>query len=116
MGTRDDASLSAQERAALAHLEAAAAADDPQLAAWLRGPGRLHLLSLLPKPPGWMRNRWLGGPIAVLGLALIILSISAGWVIGILGAAVATIGLWLLVEAVRLRWISSTKSSPDDLT
>ena len=112
MGTRDDASLSAQERAALAHLEAAAAADDPQLAAWLRGPGRLHLLASLPKLPAWMRNRWWGGPIALLGLVLVVLSMSTGWILGIFGAGLATVGLWLLVEAVRLRWIA-TRDTPE---
>jgi hypothetical protein len=116
MGTRDDASLTAQERAALAHLEAAAAADDPQLAAWLRGPGGLRLLKLLPKVPAWIRNRWWGGPIVVLGLALIVLSMSAGWLVGLVGAVMATVGLWLLAEAIRLRWLSSANTAPDDLT
>ena len=111
MSTRDDASLTAQERAALAHLEAAAAADDPQLAAWLRGPGGLHLLSRLPTPPAWMRNRWWGGPIALVGLVLVVLGVSAGFAVGLVGMVLAAAGLWLLAEAARRRWFAD-RSSP----
>jgi hypothetical protein len=62
-----------------------------------------------------MRNRWWGGPIALLGLALMVLSMSAGWVLGIVGAGLTTVGLWLLVHAVRLRWIA-TRKPPDNPT
>ena len=62
-----------------------------------------------------MRNRWWGGPIALLGLVLVVLSMSTGWVLGIVGAGLATLGLWLVVEAIRRRWMA-TRKSPDSLT
>ena len=72
MSTRDDASLTAKERAALASLEAMAAAEDPQLASRLRGSRRLRLFTGMPAIPSWLRSTWWGVPALVVGLVLII--------------------------------------------
>lgn len=103
MSTRDDARLTAQERAALSTLEAFATADDPQLAARLRGPIRWTLAvawrRLVPfarrgRPPAWVLSMWFGIPLAVLGLGLAVVSMSVGWGLGVCGALLAGAGLW----------------------
>jgi hypothetical protein len=106
MSTRDDASLTARERAALASLEAMAAAEDPQLARRLRGSSRLGWLPALPPMPAWCRRSWWGGPVALLGLVVMVLSVSAGLWLGIAGAALTTAGLRMLIGAIELRWVS----------
>jgi len=107
MGTRDEARLTAQERAALSSLEALATADDPQLAARLRGPGRwrvaVHLDRLRPlsrwaRVPAWAISLWFAVPAVVLGLALAVLSMSVGWGLGACGALLAAGGLGSLVR------------------
>ena len=112
MSTRDDARLSPQERAALASLEAAAVADDPQLAARLKGSNR-RLRSLLPIPPAFLlgkwrsllRHGWWGGPVAVVGIVMILLGLPFGMPLSLVGVAAACIGLRLVAQAVddRLR-------------
>jgi hypothetical protein len=100
MSTRDDARLTAEERAALSNLEALAAADDPQLAARLRGPGcwaplvHLHVLrARLARVPRWAHSVWAGVTATVVGLALVVVSLGIGWELGVFGAVMAVAGL-----------------------
>jgi hypothetical protein len=111
MSTRDDASLTAKERAALASLEATAAAEDPQLASRLRGSRGLRLFTHLPAVPAWLRSTWWGVPALVVGLALMILSLSVSVELGIAGAVLAAAGLWLVVGMVNRRWLTRSKST-----
>ena len=104
MSTRDDASLTARERAALASLAAVAAAEDPQLARRLRGASRRRAVPQLLRIPGWMRSRWLAGPLVVVGLALVVVGLSVTVVLGVAGAAIAACGLWLTARAIQSRW------------
>jgi hypothetical protein len=104
MSTRDDASLTARERAALASLEALAAAEDPQLAHRLRGSGRIHLSWRVPRVPDRFRTAWWGGPVVLVGLALMVLSLGTTLVLGVAGAGLATFGLWLVVVAIAPAW------------
>jgi hypothetical protein len=104
MSTRDDARLTDQERAALSNLEASATADDPQLSARLRGPGRWKLAVRLHALPEWVRSVWLAVPAVIVGLVLLVASLSVGLGVGIVGAGVATAGLWSLVTAAQRRW------------
>ncbi|HEX6395233.1 MAG TPA: DUF3040 domain-containing protein [Acidimicrobiales bacterium] len=104
MSTRDDARLTAQERAALSNLEALAAADDPQLAARLRGPNHWIPLLRLPAIPGWIHSLWLAAPAVVVGLVLTVVGLSVGLVVGVVGACLAAAGLWSLVAAAERRW------------
>lgn len=106
MSTRDDASLTARERAALASLEATAAAEDPQLASRLRGSGPLRFLTHLPAIPDSLRSSWWGAPAALVGLALMVLSMSIGLLVGVVGAVVATGGLGLVAGMVERHWLS----------
>lgn len=112
MSTRDDARLTAEERAALSNLEAMAMADDPQLAARLRGPGRWHLVGAAARMqaiarrarvPAWVYELWFCVSAVVVGLALTVLSLAVGWWLGVLGAALAACGITLLLRFVTRR-------------
>jgi Protein of unknown function (DUF3040) len=119
MSTRDDARLTAQERAAFAGLEAAASADDPQLAKRLRGSNGVWVKSLLTRSARFLtagghwvlRLGWWGIPIAVVGLLLVVVGMSAGLVVGVAGALVAALGLYLTARAVVDR--RSSPAEPD---
>jgi Protein of unknown function (DUF3040) len=103
-----DVSLNAEERAALASIEAKAAAEDPQLAALLKGSGRGWLRSVLPRLAAvaaakWrylMAHSWLGFPITLVGLALVVAGMSGGLVVGLIGAVLAAAGLRMGLQAV----------------
>jgi hypothetical protein len=118
MSTRDDARLTAQERAAFAGLEAAAAADDPQLAKRLRGSNGIWIKSVLTRctrlaTAGWQRLAhlgWWGIPIALVGLLLVVVSMSAGLALGVVGALISTFGLYLTARAIRDRRTASAES------
>lgn len=112
MSTRDDARLTAEERAALSNLEAIAMADDPQLAARLRGPSRwhplnavarLHLTARWARVPSWAYELWFCVPAVVVGLALAVLSLAVGWELGALGGVLAACGLALLLRVAARR-------------
>lgn len=117
--------LSAQERAALAQLEARAAADDPRLADHLRGAARrgggrheLAAAAVLATrlwrrlhPPVW------GPVLLVAGLALAVLGLSTTLAVGVLGVALTTAGLALVVEALAgraRRWAVRPARQPLD--
>jgi hypothetical protein len=116
MGTRDDARLTAQERVALAGLESAAAADDPQLAARLKGSNAIWIRSVLLRPSvflvgkwRWLLNHgWCGLPIVAAGLLIVVISMSAGFAWGVAGALTATVGLRLVAQAIDDRWVSGS--------
>jgi len=111
MSTRDDARLTAQERAAFAGLEAAAAADDPQLAKRLRGSNGVWIRSVLSRASRiaaagsqrCLHLGWWGIPIALVGLLLVVVSMSAGLVVGVVGALISTFGLYLVARVIRDR-------------
>lgn len=107
LSTRDDARLTAEERAALSSLEALAAADDPQLASRLRGPRRWSIalhgarmkgLSAWAGLPAWIHTLWFAVPVVLFGLVLVVAGLTLGWGIGVLGALVSTGGLVLVVR------------------
>lgn len=110
MSTRDEARLTAQERAALSSLEALATADDPQLAARLRGPNRWNLSVLRAREvfAGWVRasewlqSLWVAVPLLIVGLVLVVVGLSVGWEVGVAGALLSAAGLRSVVrEAAR---------------
>lgn len=107
-----DARLSAAERAALADLEAAAAADDPRLASRLRGSSVVRARTVLPRllprvAAAWTRVlslRWWAVPVTVAGLALIVLGISAGTALSVVGVITSVVGLRILAEVVAVHF------------
>ncbi len=114
MGTRDDARLTAQERVALAGLESAAAADDPQLAARLKGSNAIWLRSSLLRPSAFLvgrwrrllRRGWWGLPMIAAGLLLVTIGMSVGFACGLVGALTVTVGLRLVAQAVEDSWLT----------
>ena len=100
-----DARLNAAERAALADMEAAAAAADPALAKRLRGgrtspafgSARLRFLRV------WLtvlRAQHLAAPFIVLGLLLIVLGMSGGLAVSLAGVAILVVGMRIGVEMI----------------
>jgi hypothetical protein len=102
MGIRDDASLSARERADLANLEARAAADDPRLAVRLRGRGH-EVWDHLPQVPAWLQTRWWGPVLVVAGLALAVLGLSTSILLSVAGILLGVAGGWLTATAVEAK-------------
>ena len=108
-----DARLSAAERAALADLEAAAAAHDPALASRLRGSTAVRAKPLLIAVKRQTRRawtlllglRWSWAPLTVLGLFLIALGLSSGLAFSLVGIVVAAAGLRVLAEIVDERFV-----------
>ncbi len=107
MSTRDEASLNARERAALASLEAQAAAEDPVLARRLRGSSPFRFVTKMPGIPAWLWQSWWGTPVALLGLVLVVLSLGTGFVVGLVGALMLTAGLRMLGGAIQGRGSAS---------
>ena len=58
----------------------------------------------MPAMPAWVRSTWWGVPALVVGLALVILSISVSLALGVAGAVLAAAGLWLVIGMVDRRW------------
>jgi len=115
MGTRDEASLSPQERAALAGIEARAIEDDPALAARLAA--GLHFRLKMPSwAPGLVTTLWFGPVLVVVGLLVVVLSLSVSLLLGIVGAALTAAGLACtgraLVPRVRERMSTKKEESP----
>ena len=110
-----DARLSAAERAALANLEAAAVADDPRLAARLRGTVVARVRAAVPRIVPlvgaflFRRLSWLGrpgywgAPLVVAGLLVMIVGLGSGLVIELAGALLTTSGLLMLAGLVEAR-------------
>jgi Protein of unknown function (DUF3040) len=110
-----DSRLSAEERAALAHLEAAASADDPHLASRLRGSGvnRISLLTsgirrdLVSLGRRLVALGWWGSLLALVGLALIILAVSVGAWLALAGALILIVGLVSVVGAAERKLVKA---------
>lgn len=103
MGRRDDSSLNAIERAALACLEAKAAAEDPALAGRLRGASRFPVIAYLRRTGMGGSRGWCGAPLILVGLILAALSLSTTWVMGVVGSLITAWGLWMVAAAVERR-------------
>jgi len=122
MSTRDGPSLSGREQAILDKLAAKMAAEDPSFLAALDGHRRRVPLPALPAPPPWVRH-WLTGSVAAaVGLVLVVVSLSAGLVLGVLGAALLFAGVGVVVTSVAAmpRWweepAEAVPSEPGDPT
>ena len=115
MSAPDETVLSAEERAALAHLEARAIADDPRLADHLNGLRSARRLgAAMALDLGWcttaVARAWarmqplVWGPIlTVAGLSLIVLGVATSLMVSLIGIAIAGIGLGLLVRVAVTR-------------
>jgi hypothetical protein len=92
MSTRDQVSLSTQERQLLAHLEARARTDDPALAARLRGrTGRAVVARWTDLRAPEMAS-WVGGVVFVLGLLVTVVAVTSVVWLSVLGLALCVVG------------------------
>ena len=105
-----DAKLSAAERAALADLEAAASAADPQLASRLKGARRSHRNAvprvvpvLLQAWATFLGIGWWAVPLTLAGLVLAVLGLSAGLAVSVIGVLAAAAGLRVIAELLHRR-------------
>ncbi|MGH9077372.1 MAG: DUF3040 domain-containing protein [Acidimicrobiales bacterium] len=112
MSTRDEVSLSSNERQLLAQLEARARSDDPSLAARLRGRRRAALVArwreIAPgSVPGWT------GPVAVVaGLLVTLVALSGVIWLSVLGLALCVAGGCRVGISVRDRRDARTEPPP----
>jgi hypothetical protein len=115
MGTRDEASLSPQERAALAGLEARAVEDDPALAARLAAGVHRFKLRIPEWAPRVLGALWFGPLVVVAGLFVVVVSLSVSVVLGVVGAALTAAGLAAIYNAVvpRLRREKTTEAEEE---
>lgn len=102
MSPHDEATLSAAERAALAGLESKAEADDPRLAAALKG-GLRRSWPTFRIPPALVRSTrtWMGPVLSVAGLAVMIVALSSLTAVAVFGAAVFMTGAVMSAGLVR---------------
>ena len=107
MSPHDEATLSAAERAALAGLETKAEADDPRLAAALRG-GIRRSWPTLRIPPALVHSAlvrsahtWMGPALVVIGLAVMIVALSSLTILAVAGALVFMAGAAMSAGLVR---------------
>ena len=116
MSIRDEVSLSDQERKALSHLEARAAADDPVLAAHLRGRSWLGSHVRLPAVPDQIRDKlrrpWCGPVLVVIGVVVMVLALSVSVAVSCLGAVLTAVGLGLVAGSVSRR-VAKAKRPPE---
>jgi Protein of unknown function (DUF3040) len=98
MSTPHEASLTEKERAILASLAAQAEADDPSLAAALRGgtrrPRRRPKLTFRVGIPGAVSHWAWGLLLAVAGLVVMVVSLSVSVGLGVVGAVLTVLGFY----------------------
>ncbi|MBO0692587.1 MAG: DUF3040 domain-containing protein [Acidimicrobiaceae bacterium] len=118
MSPHDEAMLSPAERAALAGLESKAEADDPRLAAALRG-GIRRSFPTLRVPPALIHSAlvrsaggWIGPLLVVVGLAVMIVALSSLTILAAFGAVAFMIGAVLSAGLVRRGVTAGFRSLP----
>lgn len=114
MSARDDVTLSAKERVALASLEAQARADDPSLAARLRGRCIPRIRFQLPTLTT-AALVWTGLVSTVGGLALMVVTLSLGVWAGVASALVTVGGLRCVGAAWSRRFAPEPEDEPADV-
>lgn len=114
MSTRDDATLSAQERAAFAQIEARAIAEDPTLGASLAVRIEQRLRRMVPLIRRNCRRRSVSVVTVVVGLALVVVGLSATVALAIAGLALIVIGAVPLAGMVLQRVTSTTAQAASE--
>lgn len=103
MSTRDDASLSGEEREAFARIEAQAIADDPSLGAswaWVAA----HRLRGGAAWVGRMARRpWVAPTAIVIGVIAVVVGLAGPIVVAGVGLVLVVLGAVPVAEAVRRR-------------
>ncbi|MDQ6784407.1 MAG: DUF3040 domain-containing protein [Actinomycetota bacterium] len=122
MSTRDDATLSAEERAAFARIEAQAIADDPSLGATLPFRLRQRMRGVVATVSREARRRWVGPLLVVVGVVLVVVGLVTTIAVSAVGIVIVVLGGIPVIEALRTRlqlatlWAAETRRPPPDPT
>jgi hypothetical protein len=103
MSTRDDATLSAEERAAFARIEAQAIADDPSLGASLWFRFERHLRRIITALGHRAYRSWMGAVLLVAGVGLVVLGLVTTIALAVLGLVVVVAGAIPVTDMIRQR-------------
>jgi Flp pilus assembly protein TadB len=103
MSTRDDATLSAEERAAFARIEAQAIADDPSLGASTLFRLEHRLREAVTAISQRTRHWGVGVALIVAGVALVAAGLATTVALSVLGLAAVVLGALPVAEVIRQR-------------
>ncbi|MGI8752911.1 MAG: DUF3040 domain-containing protein [Acidimicrobiales bacterium] len=120
MSTRDEATLSAEERAAFARIEAQAIADDPSLGASLLFRFEHKLRRVITALGQRSHRTWVGAVLVAAGVALVVVGLATTVALSVLGIVAVVFGalplaelLFERVERAGARAIAARKAPPD---
>ncbi len=121
MSTRDDATLSASERAAFARIEAQAIAEDPRLGASLAFRVGQRLRRMAPAIGRVVRLRGFAPLLVAVGLGLLAAGLVTSLALSVAGLVALVVGVVPLAElagrkaeAARARAVAARAPSPPD--
>ena len=103
MSTRDDATLSAEERAAFARIEAQAIADDPSLGAslWFRFEHQLR--GVITALSHRAYRAWVGAVVIVVGVGLVVVGLATTIALSVVGIVAVVAGALPVADRIRQR-------------
>ncbi|MDQ6839957.1 MAG: DUF3040 domain-containing protein [Actinomycetota bacterium] len=103
MSTRDDATLSAEEKAAFARIEAQAIADDPALGTSLWFHVKQRLRPAVRSVVHRTQRSWTGPLLVVVGVGLVVVGLATTVAVSVLGLVVVVMGSVPVADHVRRR-------------
>lgn len=103
MSTRDDATLSAEERAAFARIEAQAIADDPSLGASLLFRFEHKLRGVATALGHRAQRSWVGALLILVGAGLVVMGLATTVALSVLGIVAVVAGAIPVAELVGAR-------------
>ncbi|MDQ2839233.1 MAG: DUF3040 domain-containing protein [Actinomycetota bacterium] len=103
MSTRDDATLSAEERAAFARIEAQAIADDPSLGASLLFRFEHKLRRVITALDHRAHRAWVGALLIVVGVGLVVAGLATTMALSVLGLVAVVAGTLPVADLIHQR-------------
>lgn len=103
MSTRDDATLSAEERAAFARIEAQAIADDPSLGASPLFRFERELRRVVIGLVHRAHRLWVGVPLIVIGVGLVVVGLATTVALAVVGIVAVVVGALPVAEGLHRR-------------
>ncbi len=103
MSTRDDATLSAEERAAFARIEAQAIADDPSLGASPLFRFERELRRVVTGLVHRAHRLWIGAGLIVIGVGLVAVGLASTVALSVVGIVAVVAGALPVAELIRQR-------------
>ena len=109
MSTRDDATLSAEERAAFAQIEAQAIADDPSLGASLWFRFERQLRGVITALGHRAYRAWVGAVVIVVGVGLVVVGLATTIALSVVGLVVVVAGALPVADRIRQRVVRAAE-------